>query len=160
MGVNATLFGQMITFALLVIFTTKYVWPPIIQALTDRQQKIADGLAAAERGARELELAQHKATDAMREAKVEATKIIERADRRSVQLIEEAKGQARNEAEKILEMAKADIEKERQHARDTLSSEIASIALASAEKLLGKQMDTAANNAMLDDLIAEVSNDR
>ena len=159
MGVNATLLGQMITFALLVIFTMKYVWPPVMQALTDRQQKIADGLAAAERGARELELAQHKSTDILRDAKLEATKIIEQADRRSVQLIEEAKTQARTEASKILEMARSDIDKERQSARDALSSEIASIALASAEKLLGRQMDAAANNAMLNELIAEVSND-
>lgn len=157
MNINATLFGQMITFALLVIFTALYVWPPITKALAERQQKIADGLAAGERGARDLELAQHKATDIIREAKLEATKIIEHADKRSMQLVEEAKVQAREEGHKILELAKADIAKERQSARDSLSGEIASIALASAEKLLGKQIDMAANNAMLEDLIAEVS---
>lgn len=159
MGVNATLLGQMITFALLVLFTMKFVWPPIMQALKDRQQTITDGLAAAERGNRELELAQHKVADILREARLDAAKVIELADKRSTQLIEEAKLQARQEAEKIIKIAQADIEKDRQNARLALSSEIAGIALASAEKLLGRQLDAAANNAMLNELIAEVSNE-
>jgi len=159
MGVNATLFGQMITFGLLVIFTMKYVWPPIMQAMTERQQKIADGLAAAERGAHELELAQHKATDILRAAKLEAKKIVEQADKRCAQLVDEGKAQARVEADKIIQLAHSDIEKERQQVREELKNEVATIALAGAEKLLGKQLDSAANNAMLNDLIAEAFHD-
>lgn len=157
MGVNATLFGQMITFGLLVAFTMKFVWPPMIAALNERKQKIADGIAAGERGQRELELAQHKSTDALRDAKLEATKIIERADKRAGVIIEESKAQARTEAEKLMQIAQADIEQEHKKAREALSSEIADIAIVSAAKLLGRKLDDSANNAMLNELISEVS---
>jgi F-type H+-transporting ATPase subunit b len=159
MGVNATLIGQMITFALLVLFTMKFVWPPIIRALKERQQTITDGLAAAERASRDLELAQHKVADIMREARLDAAKMIEVADKRTTQLIEEAKLQARQEAEKIMEMGRAEILKDTQNARLVLSRDIASIALASAEKLLGRQLDSADNHTLLNELIAEVSNE-
>ncbi len=162
MGVNATLIGQMLTFALLVLFTMKFVWPPITKALAERQQKIAEGLAAAERGKHDLTLAQHEAADILRRAKSEATEIIKQADNRSGRFIEEAKVQAHAEAEKIMALAKVDIEQERQSAREILSQDIASIALATATKLLGKSssLDMDANDAMLDELIAEVMNDK
>ncbi len=159
MGVNATLIGQMITFAVLVFFTMKYVWPPLIKAMQERQQKIADGLAAAERGKHEMELAQHKATDLLREAKVQASAIIESADKRAAVIIEQAKEQAREEGKRLIEMARADIEQQQHHARDVLSGEIASIALRGAEKIIGRKLDEPANNAMIDQLIAEVSSE-
>ena len=159
MGLNATLLGQFGTFFVLVLFTMKFVWPPIIKALEDRKQKVADGIAAGERGERELELSQHKSTEALREAKLEAVKIIEQADKRATQIVEESKGQAKLEAEKIMQISCAEIEQERKNARDSLRDEIADIAIASAEKLLGQKLGDAAsaNNAMINELITEVS---
>lgn len=160
MELNATLIGQMITFALLVIFTMKFVWPPITKALRERQQKIADGLASAERGKHELELAQHKSAEQLRDAKIQAAKIVEQADKRAAQLVEEAKEKARQEGERMLELARQDIEQEKQHMKDALMSQIAGIALTGAEKILGQKIDVAANSEMIDRLIAEVSRER
>lgn len=157
MDLNATLIGQMITFAVLVIFTMKFVWPPLTKALEERQGKIADGLAAGERGQHELELAQHKVAEQLRDAKLQAAGILEQADKRSAHLVEQAKEQAREEGNRLVEMAKAEITQEKQAAKEALSSEIASIALLAAEKLLGHKLDHAANNDMVEKLIAEVS---
>jgi F-type H+-transporting ATPase subunit b len=158
-GINATLIGQMVTFSLFVIFTMKWVWPPLNKALKERQQKIADGLAAAERGKHELELAQHKATDSLREAKLQAAHLIEQADKRAALLIEQAKEQARLEGKRLLEVAHGEIAQAKQSAREALRREIVSIAVSGAEKILKINIDTAANNAMIDELIAEVSSE-
>lgn len=157
MNINATLFGQMLTFFVLVLFTMKFVWPPIVKALNDRQKKIADGLAAAERGERELELAQHKSTDFLREAKLQAIKLIEQADKRAAKIVDDAKVQAKQEADKIMLMSRQEIEQERKSARDSLSQEIAGIAIGCAEKLLQTNIDVSANSDMMTKLIAEVS---
>lgn len=157
MDLNLTLLGQMITFMVLVGFTMKFVWPPLTKALEERQQKIADGLAAGERGQHELELAQHKATEQLREAKLQAAKIIEQADKRSQSMVEQAKDQAREEGKRLLEIAQGEIAQERQAARDALTSEIASIAVLGAERILGRQIDAAANNQMVEQLISEVT---
>ena len=129
MGLNATLLGQMITFALLVIFTMKYIWPPLTKALAERQQKIADGLASAERAERDLELAQHKVADQLRDAKIQAGKIVEQADKRASQIVEESKERARVEAQRLLELAQTDIEQERRGAQAALGAEIAKVAM-------------------------------
>lgn len=157
MDLNLTLLGQMITFSALVIFTMKLIWPPLTKALEERQKKIADGLAAGERGEHELELAQHKATEQLRDAKIKAAKIIEQADKRSLQMVEQAKEQARTEGQRLLEIAQGDIEQERVAARQALSSEIAGIAILGAEKILGQSLDGSANNQMIERLISEVS---
>lgn len=159
MDLNATLLGQMITFALLVVFTMKFIWPPLIKALEERQKKIADGLAAAERGEHELELAQRKASEQLREAKLQAAKIIEQADKRGAQIVEQAKDQAKQEADRLLAMAREEAKQEKTRARDALTSEIAKIAVIGAEKILGHHIDAAANNNMISQLIAEVSNE-
>jgi F-type H+-transporting ATPase subunit b len=156
---NATLLGQMITFALLVIFTMKFIWPPLIQALEERKKKIADGLAAAERGAHELELAQRKATEQLREVKVQAAHIIEQADKRGAQIVEQAKEQARHESERLLVMAREEAQQEKVRVRDALTAEVVKIALVSAEKILGHHIDAAANNAMIERFIAEVASE-
>src|SRR5882672_9963457 len=102
MNINATLIGQMITFAVFVIFTMKFVWPPITKALQDREKKIADGLAAAEKGERSLDLATHKAKEIIQEAKVNANQLVEQAHARAAQLVEEAKEIARQESDRIV----------------------------------------------------------
>lgn len=157
MGINATLIGQMITFGLLVLFTMKFVWPPVTKALQERQKKIADGLAAAERAERELELAQHKATDEMRDAKLQAAKIIEQADKRVATIIEEGKEQARREGDRLIEIARQEIEQERKNMRAELSQSVAGIALKGAEKIIGRQMDESANSDIIDQLVKEVA---
>ena len=105
MEINLTLVVQMLVFGAFVWFTMKFVWPPLSKALEERQEKIADGLAAAERGRRELELAQHRVKDEMKHAKVQAADIIEKANRRATQMIEEAKEDARQESQKLAKVA-------------------------------------------------------
>ena len=156
MDLNATLLGQMITFALLVIFTMKFIWPPLIKALEERQKKIADGLAAAERGEHELELAQRKVAEQLREAKLQAAKIVEQADKRGAQIVEQAKEQARQESERLLGIAREEAQQEKARVRSELTSEFAKMVVIGTEKILSRHIDVAANNSMIDQLIAEV----
>jgi F-type H+-transporting ATPase subunit b len=154
--INATLIGQMITFLVLVLFTMKFVWPPLIKAMRDRQDKIADGLAAAERGRHDLELAQKKATDNLRVAKAQAMEIIDKANSRSTQMVDEAKDKARAEGAKLIEVAQADISKEVLAAKQQLRDQIALLAIAGAEKILGKEIDAASNKKLVDQVINDI----
>lgn len=156
MDINATLLVQMITFALFVLFTMKFVWPPISTALTERQAKIADGLAASERGQRELELAQVRIGESLREAKGQASEIIDKANRRAVQIVDEAKEHARGEADRQSKIAKEQLVQEVNHAKSALKKQFASLAVLGAEKILEKEVDKAANSALLDNLIKEI----
>lgn len=159
MNINLTLIGQMITFLVFVAFTMKYVWPPITKALRDRQKRIAEGLAAADRGKHELELAQHKSAEIIRDAKLQAAKYIEEANKRGLHIVEEAKEQARLASERIIQLAQEDILIERNNAREALRQEIAGLALMGASKILGKEVDEASNSAMINTLIAEVASE-
>lgn len=156
MNFNATLIGQMITFGLLVLFTMKYVWPPIIQAMQERQKRIADGLASAERGVREQELAKTKAAQMLKEAKQQAADIVAQAHKRANEIIEQSKQDARTEGDRQLLAAKAEIEQEVNRAREHLRSQVVSLAVAGAGKVLKREVDEAANAAMLDDLVAQL----
>src|SRR5579862_829643 len=156
MDINATLIGQFITFAILVWFTMKYVWPPITKAMHDREKKIAAGLEAAERSKRELELAEHKALSIVREAKQQATHIIEQANFHSAQLIEEAKHQAKNESQRIVELAQGEIAREVNQAKAELKTQLAKLAIAGAEKLIQRNLDPSAHHDLLDELAAEI----
>ena len=109
MNINATLIAQTIMFILFVWFCMKFVWPPIMQALSDRKKQIADGLAAGERGKQELELASKSAAAEMLTAKQKAAEIIIQAEKRSSQVVEEAKGLAKEEGDRIVSMAKAEV---------------------------------------------------
>ena len=120
MDINLTLIIQMLVFGVFVWFTMKFVWPPLVKALEERQEKIADGLAAAERGRRELELAQHRVKDEMKQAKVQASEVVEKANRRAAQIIEEAKNDARQEAQQLAKIANEHISQEVNRAKDTL----------------------------------------
>jgi len=156
MDINATLIGQFITFAILVWFTMKYVWPPITKAMHDREKKIAAGLEAAERSKRELEIAEHKALSIVREAKQQATHIIEQANFHSAQLIEEAKHQAKNESQRIVELAQGEIAREVTQAKAELKTQLAKLAIAGAEKLIQRNLDPSAHHDLLDELAAEI----
>lgn len=156
MNMNLTLIGQAIAFAIFVWFCVKYVWPPITDAMRTRQTKIAEGLAAADRASRDLELAQEKATQEMRQAKQEAAALIEQANKRANQIIEASKGEAREEGSRLIEQAKAEIQQERTRARDALRAEVAVLAIAGAEKILETSVDAKAHSKMLDQLAAQL----
>ncbi|MFT6904034.1 MAG: F-type H+-transporting ATPase subunit b, partial [Oleiphilaceae bacterium] len=151
-----TLVGQMIFFAGFVLFCMKYIWPPIMGAMTEREKKIADGLAAAERASKDLELAQKKAGQSLTEAKAQAAELIDQANKRSSQIIDEAKLTARQEGVRLITAAKAEIEQEKNHVIEALRKEVALVAIAGAEKILGSTIDASMHSEMLDKLAAEI----
>ena len=156
MNLNATIIGQTIAFAVFVWFCLKYVWPPITQALAERQKKIAEGLEAADRAQRDLSLAQNKAADDLREAKIKSAKIIDMANKRANQIVDEAKEKARDEGQRLIAGAKAEIEMEVQRAKEELRAQVAAIAIAGAEKILESSVDKAANEELVKKLASEL----
>jgi len=152
MDINATLIGQFITFAILVWFTMKYVWPPIMKTIHEREKKIAAGLEAAERSKRELEMAEHKAFSIIREAKQQAGQLLEQANLHSAQLLEEAKMLAKQESQRIVGLAQGDIEREIVRAKEVLKSQLATLAVAGAEKIIKRKLDPALQKDLLDEL--------
>ncbi|MDO8825199.1 F0F1 ATP synthase subunit B [Methylophaga sp.] len=156
MNINATLIGQAIAFLLFVGFCMKYVWPPIMQALDERKKKIADGLAAAERGRHEQELAEKRAQQVIHEAKDQASEIVSQAQRRGNEIVDEAKGTARIEGERIMSSARAEIEQEANRARDELRVQVGAVALAGAGKILNREIDDKAHSDLLDELVSQI----
>jgi len=156
MNLNATIIGQMIAFALFVAFCMKYVWPPIMAALEERTKKIADGLAAAERGKHEQELAEKRAQQVIHEAKEQANEIISQANRRGNEIVDESKDNARVEGERILTSAKAEIEQEANRAKDELRSQVGSVAMAGAAKVLSREIDDKAHTDLLEELVSQI----
>lgn len=156
MNINATLLGQFITFAILVWFTMRYVWPPMTKAMHEREKKIAAGLEAAERNKRELELGEHKVMNMIRDAKVQATQILEQANKRSAQVLDEAKEQAREEQKRIVALAQEDIAREVNQTKEKLKKQLAILAIAGAEKLVRHHLDSAKQMALLDEFVAEI----
>ncbi len=156
MEINATIIGQFITFSIFIWFTMKYVWPPITKAMHDREKKIAAGLEMAERSKRELEMAEHKAFSIIREAKQQATHIIEQANLHSAQLVEEAKGQAKLESQRIVELAQGEIEREVTKAKEGLKTQLAKLAITGAEKIIQRNLDPAMHHDLLNKLSAEI----
>ena len=156
MNLNMTLVGELIAFIVFVIFCMKFVWPPIIGAIEARQATIADGLAASDRAAKELELAQEKATAQLKEAKAQAAEIIDAAKKRETLLVEEAAVKAQAEKDKILASGHAEIETERNQAKEELRQQVAVLAIAGAEKILERSIDAAAHSDILDKLVAEL----
>ena len=153
MNINLTLFGEMITFAVFVWFTMRFVWPPLMSALEERREKVAAGLAAGEKGERDLELARHKVNDLMMEAKAQAAQIIEQANQRSNHIVEEAKSRARAEGERLIEIAKQDIDREFTVAREELLSQVSSMVVVGAEKILQQEVNKSANDRIVNDMI-------
>jgi len=156
MSINATLLGQAISFALFVWFCMKFVWPPLMNAIEERQKKIADGLADAGRAAKDLELAQAKATEQLKDAKATANEIIEQANKRKAQIVEEAKVEAQTERAKIIAQGQAEIENERNRVKDDLRKQVASLAIIGAEKILERVIDPEAHSDIVDKLVAEI----
>jgi len=151
-NINATLLGQMITFALLVWFTMKYVWPPLMQALEERKKKIAEGLAAADKGKHEMELAEKRASAVLKEAKDQAAEIVNLAHKRAGELVDESKQSAREEGERIVTAAKAEIDREVQKTKEDLRQQVASLAVAAAEQILRKEVDREKHRDIIENL--------
>ena len=156
MNINATLIGQAIAFAMFVWFCMKFVWPPLMKAIEDRQKTIADGLTQAERAEKHLELAQAKATDKLKEAKVQAAEIVEQANKRHAQIVEEAKTEGETERNKIIAQGAAEIDAERNRAREDLRHQVSILAIAGAEKIIKRSIDKEANSDIIDKLVAEL----
>lgn len=156
MNINLTLIGQMLAFICFVLFCMKYVWPPILAAMAEREKKISDGLAAADRASHDLELAKEKAVERLKEARHEAAGIIDSANKRGNQIVEEAKEAALVEVERVKASAQAEIEQETNRAREQLRSQVAALSLAGAEKVLGAAIDQKAHAELVDKLATEL----
>ena len=156
MNFNATLIGQTITFIVFVWFCMKYIWPPLMAALEERNARISEGLAAAQRGQQDLEEAQAKVSDSLKDAKQQAQEIINQAQKRANEIVDEAKDAAREEADKIKSAASAELDQQINSARDVLRKEVSAIALAGAEQILKREVDAKAHAAVLDELVAQI----
>nr|WP_217488056.1 F0F1 ATP synthase subunit B [Halomonas taeanensis] len=151
-----TLIGQMIAFAIFVWFCMKYVWPPISTALHERQKKIADGLDAASRATRDLEVAQEEANETLRASKEQAAEILEQSHKRSSQMIEEAREQARQEGERMIASAKSEIDQEVNRAREELRGQVSRLAIVGAERILQSSIDETKHRELVDKLAKEL----
>lgn len=156
MNINFTLIAQAIAFAVLIWFTVKFVWPPLLKAIETRQKEIADGLAAAQEGKSALEVAAKKSETTLNEAKQKASEIIGQAEKRAAQIIDEAKVNAKAEGDRIIAGAKAEIDQEVNRAKEGLRAQVSTLAVAGAEKILRKEIDAKAHGEMLAKLAAEL----
>lgn len=155
MNINFTLISQAIAFSTFIWFTVKFVWPPLLRAIEDRQKTIADGLAAGERGRHELELASQRSSDILKQAKQQASEIILQAEKRASEIVDEAKNTAKEEGDRIIAGAKAEISHEVFSAKEALRQHTSNLALAGAEKILRREIDAKAHA----DLLASIEED-
>lgn len=156
MNFNATLIGQLIAFTVFVAFCMKYVWPPLIAAIEERQKKIADGLAASDKAEKDLELAQSNASDQLREAKAQASKIVEQAKNRATQLVQEETQKGHAEREKIIAQGYAEVEAEKNRVKEDLRKQVAALAVSGAQKILAREIDAAAQKDIVEKLVKEL----
>ena len=156
MNITATLIGQMITFAVLIWFIKGVLWQPMLRMLDERKKRIADGLAAAERGLREKELGEKRATEVLHEAKDKANEVIGLAQKRAADIVEEAKEAGRAEGGRMVAAARAEVEQELNRAREQLRQEVIVLALKGAEQILMREVDARQHGAMLEKLAAEL----
>ena len=156
MNINATLFGQTLAFFVFVWFCKKYVWPPMVNAMQERQTQIADGLAAAEKGQQAQEIAQKEAAQLVSDAKTQASEIIANAEKRGNSVVDEAKNAAVSEKDRIIASAKAEVEQDVHTAREALRGQVSSIAVAAASKIVSKEIDESSHADLIDDLVKQL----
>lgn len=156
MNLNATLIGQLIAFILFVVFCMKYVWPPLIKAIEERQANIANALASAEKAKQEQANSKALADQEIVKAKEEAQKIIDLATKRRNEILESVQAEAEVERQRIIEQGRAEVESERKRVQEELRQKVAALAVAGAEKIVGRSVDAAANNDIIDKLVAEL----
>jgi F-type H+-transporting ATPase subunit b len=155
-GINATLIGQMITFGLFVWVMMKFVWPPLTQAMQERQQRIAEGLAAAEQGNTQLERSRQEVESALQAARQQAAEILAQANRRGAEMIEQAKQAAHEEGERQIRSAEALLAQEVSQARESLRREVADLAMAAAGRILKREIDPSAHRDLVDELVRQI----
>lgn len=153
---NLTLVVQFIAFFAVVWLVMKFGWPPIMAAVEERQQKIAEGLAAADRSQKDLALAQDKANEALKDARVKANEIIDQAHQRANQIVEAAKNEAIAEANRQKSLAEAEIAAAANRAREDLRHQVSTLAVTGAEKLLRREIDAGAHKALIEELAAQL----
>ncbi len=156
MNITATLLGQIIAFVLLIWFVNKFLWGPLTAMMAERQKRIADGLAAANKGRHDMELAEKRAREVLHKAKNDSAEVLAQAERRAVEIVEEAKGAARAEGARLITGAKAEIEQEANRTREKLRVEVIALAVAGAEKVLGREIDAKAHGDLLNQLAKQV----
>lgn len=156
MSINATLIAQMIVFGILIWFTMKFIWPPLMAKLEERQQRIAEGLAAADRSKKDLAQAEEKVNEVLREARGKASEIIAQAEARRTQIIDLAKEEAIEEGNRQKAAAQAEIASATSRAREDLRKQVSALAVAGASKLILREIDGNAHKALLDELAAEI----
>jgi F-type H+-transporting ATPase subunit b len=152
MNFNFSLIAQGLVFLAFIAFTIRFIWPPLLRAIEVRQKTIADGLAAADQGRKSLESSSRQAEQAIVDARHRATEIVSQAEKRAAQMVDEARGAAKDEAGREKAAAKAEIEQERTRAREQLRDQVASLAVAGAEKILRREVDAKAHAQLLDDI--------
>jgi F-type H+-transporting ATPase subunit b len=155
-NINLTLIVQMVVFATLIFAVMKWLWPPILNAMAERERRIAQGLAAAEEGEKELSQARDKAEAIVREARERANQIIDHAQHRANELVEQARGTASSEGARLIAAAQQQIQLDATRARETLRREVAGIAVGAAAKLLGREIDAQKHAELLEQLAAQV----
>ncbi|MFK7855100.1 MAG: F0F1 ATP synthase subunit B [Granulosicoccus sp.] len=156
MNLNLTLLGQAISFAIFVIFCMKYVWPPIMGALRERQAKIAESLAAAEQGEQRREEAEAEIATMLQDAKAQAAEIVASAQKRGNEIVEDSKATARSEGERLVAAAQSEIEQEVIGAREALRKQVGSIAVDGARKILGSEVNADSHAKVIDDLVGQI----
>lgn len=156
MDLNATVIGQSIAMVVFVWFCMKFIWPPLLAAIEERQEKIAEGLAAAEQGAERLDKARAEAEEIVADARRQATQILDQANARANEIVADGKNEGERERERQLTAAKAEIEQEANRAREELRGQVSAIAVAGAEKILNREIDAKAHDDILGKLAAEI----
>ena len=156
MSINATLIAQMITFGILIWVTMKFIWPPLTKALDERSQRIADGLAAADRGARSLQDASAKSEEALKQARAQGQDILSAANKQAVQIVEQAKLAAKSEGERIVNAAREETQRELTQVKEKLRKQVGELAVIGAAKILKREIDPKAHADVLNDLAARV----
>jgi F-type H+-transporting ATPase subunit b len=154
--INATLIAQMIVFAILIWFTMKFIWPPLVAAMDERARRIEEGLSAAERAQKDLADADARVQEEIRKARGDAATIVDRAHQQASQIVDKARQDALDEAARLKSAAQAEIDSMAHRAREQLRSQVAGLALSGAEKILRREIDANAHKALLDELVAGI----
>lgn len=156
MDINITLFGEMLTFAILVWVMMKYIWPPLMQVIQERQQKITEGLAAAEQSKHELELTQASIAEQLWQARAKVAAVLDKAEQQAEAFIEQSKVTAQTERAKILAQAKLELEREVNKTKGELQQQTVDLVITATEKILRQKVDAETQNKLIDELIASV----
>jgi len=156
MNINATMLVQLVAFAIFVILTMKLVWPPLLKVMEERRARIADGLAAADKGAKALQDASARSDEALKAARSQAQDILGSANKQAAQILEQARAQAQAEGERIKDAARSEVDREISHAREVLRKQVGELAVAGAAQILRREIDAKAHADVLGQLAAKI----